>query len=266
MALFKIGVFADNLGLPVREGIEKAAELGAECFQVFTTRGELLPENLSPEERREFKRFYEGLGLELSALCSDFFTGFTDPEKNPERIAMTKPQIDLAADLEVGVITTHIGVVPEDERDPAFSALLSALDEIGRYAEKRQVVFATETGPEPGPVLARLIQRLDTSAIRVNFDPANFLIYGFDLWEGLESLAPYIVHTHAKDAVAGAEGGPGREVPLGEGQVDWSRYLKALDEAGYHGPWVIEREGGEDRIGDVRRAIQLLRELRSQAH
>lgn len=261
MAGLKIGVFADNLGLPVREGVEKAAELGAACFQVFTTRGELLPERLTAEGRRDFKRFYEALGLELSATCCDFFTGFVEAEKNPERIARTKPQIDLAADLGVGVITTHIGVIPEDEGEPAWSAAMSALEEIGAYAQARGVVFATETGPEPGPVLARLIERVQTDAVRVNFDPANFIYYGFDLWEAVEALAPYVVHTHAKDAVRGAEGQPGREVPLGQGEVDWPRYVGALQAAGYNGAFVIEREGGDDRIGDVRRAIAFLKGL-----
>jgi len=261
VAALKIGVFADNLGLPVRQGIEKAAELGARCFQVYTTRGELLPDNLTREGRREFKRFYQGLGLELSALCSDFFTGFVEADRNPERIAMTKPQIDLAADLEVGIITTHIGVIPEDESDPVWNTVTRALEEIGRYAESRGVVFATETGPEPGPVLARLIERLQTEAVRVNFDPANLIIYGFDLWEAVDALGRYVVHTHAKDALRGPGGGRGKEVPVGEGEVDWPRYVAALRSAGYDGAYVIEREGGADRIGDVRRAIEVLRQL-----
>jgi L-ribulose-5-phosphate 3-epimerase len=259
VAGLKIGVFADNLGLPVRRGIEKAAELGAQCFQVFTTKGDLHPNRLDRAGRRNFKQFYEGLGLELSATCCDFFTGFTDAEKNPERISLTKPQIDLAADLEVGVITTHIGVVPEDERDPAWPALLSALEEVGAHAEARGVVFATETGPERGPVLARLIERLDTASVRVNFDPANFLIYGFDLWEAVESLKHYVVHSHAKDARRGAAGGRGKEVPLGQGDVDWPRYIKALRDVGYEGAYTIERESGPDPIGDVRHAVEFLK-------
>ncbi len=261
MSGLKIGVFADNLGLPVRRGIEKAAELGAASFQVFTTKGDLHPANLTKKARREFRAFYEALGLDLSATCCDFFTGFTDAAKNPERIAMTKPQIDLAADLEVGVITTHIGVVPEDERDPVWGVLMKALEEMGTYAESHGVVFATETGPERGPVLARLIERLATPAVRVNFDPANFLIYGFDLWEAIEALKPYIVHTHAKDAKRGRAGQQGREVALGQGDVDWPRYVGALRAAGYDGAFTIERESGPDPIGDVKKAIAFLKTL-----
>ena len=44
--VLKVGVFADNLGLGVHEGIRKAAEIGADGIQIFTTRGEMLPENL----------------------------------------------------------------------------------------------------------------------------------------------------------------------------------------------------------------------------
>jgi len=51
------------------------------------------------------------------------------------------------------------------------------------------------------------------------------------------------------------------EVPLGQGGVSFPYYLRALDDIGYHGYLTIEREAGEDRMGDVRRAIHFLRSL-----
>ena len=51
----------------------------------------------------------------------------------------------------------------------------------------------------------------------------------------------------------------GEEVPFGTGQVNVKAFLAALHNVGYRGPLVIEREAGDDRMGDVRRAIQTLR-------
>jgi L-ribulose-5-phosphate 3-epimerase len=159
-------------------------------------------------------------------------------------------------DLGTGIITTHIGRVPEDRADPVWSTLARALNEIGAYAQARGVVLATETGPEPGSTLRALLDSLDTEAIRVNFDPANFILYGYDHRQALDDLREYIVHTHAKDAKRGQG-----EVPLGEGEVDFTWYVGKLRSFGYQGFYTIEREAGRDPVGDVKKAIAFLRGL-----
>lgn len=254
----QIGIFADNLKLPLRDGIRKAAELGVASFQMYTTSGEVLPEHMSGPERSAFRRFYEGLGLQLSATCADFGHGFVDAQRNEEMVPRLYAQVDLALDLGAKIITTHIGTVPA-ERNTVWETLRTALNRIGAYAEKKGVVLATETGPEPGPVLRDLLLALDTSAIRVNLDPANLVMYGFDLDEALDALLPYVVHTHAKDGLRGP--GPFREVPLGKGDVPWPHYVARLKAAGYRGAFTIEREQGEDPIGDTQKAIEFLRQF-----
>jgi sugar phosphate isomerase/epimerase len=74
-------------------------------------------------------------------------------------------------------------------------------------------------------------------------------------------LADRIVHVHCKDARYAPEPGKqwGQEVRLGDGQARVAEVIAKLREAGYSGPLVIEREGGDDRIGDVRHAIEFLR-------
>ena len=42
-----------------------------------------------------------------------------------------------------------------------------------------------------------------------------------------------------------------KEVPLGEGSVSFTPYLKALDDIGYRGFLTIEREVGEDPAKDI---------------
>ena len=48
------------------------------------------------------------------------------------------------------------------------------------------------------------------------------------------------------------------ETPLGEGKVDWNRYLSALSDIGYKGYLTIEREVGRDAIKDIRSAVGFL--------
>ena len=254
----QIGIFADNLRLPLRDGVRKAAELGVSSFQIFTTSGEVLPENMSKAQRGEFKQFYQDLGLQLSATCADFGHGFVDAEKNKELIPLLFQQVDLAVDLGTSIITTHIGVVPETP-NAVWEVLTDALDQIGKYAEDHGVALATETGPESGPVLRDLLLTVNNNGVRVNFDPANLTMAGFNLDAALDALLPFIVHTHAKDGYT--DPGKWREAPLGEGDVNWPSYIARLKAAGYTGAFTIEREVGADPIGDIQRAIKFLRQF-----
>jgi sugar phosphate isomerase/epimerase len=51
-------------------------------------------------------------------------------------------------------------------------------------------------------------------------------------------------------------------MPLGEGQVDIPAFVAKLRAIGYQGPLTIEREAGDDRIGDILRGKALLESLR----
>ena len=68
------------------------------------------------------------------------------------------------------------------------------------------------------------------------------------------------MHTHAKDALVHPDG-KRQEVPLGTGWVDWPRYVGYLREAGFDGYFAIERETGEDPVGDIQAAVDFLRTL-----
>jgi L-ribulose-5-phosphate 3-epimerase len=252
----KTGVFADCFRLGVRDGIRKAAQLGAQGVQVYTTAGELAPENISASKRREFVKFVNECSVVISATCADYGEGFIDTARNRELIPKVKANIDLAVDLGVTIITTHIGHVPENEKLPVWNVLIAALNDIGKHADKRNVVLATETGPESGAVLAKLIKKLDTRAVRVNFDPANLVMGCFDHLQAVRDLAPYIVHTHAKDGKRG-----NGEVALGKGDVDFPRYLSVLKETGFDGFFTIEREVGENPESDIKQALSFLKEI-----
>ena len=62
---------------------------------------------------------------------------------------------------------------------------------------------------------------------------------------------------HAKDSVPPTFGNPaGKQVPIGEGKVDFERLFRQLKDLGYEGDIVIEHEmaGRENRDEDIRRA------------
>ncbi len=275
----KIGVLSDCFGLGFEKGVQKAAQLGAQGVQLYAVEGELAPENLNKGKRSFIRSFMKDQGMEISAIRGDLgYGGFAFSDRNPEKIERTKRIVDLALDLGCGIITTHIGVVPRDQHHPRYAAIRDALGELGDYAQRLGGCFAIETGPETPATLCGLLDELRSPGVGVNLDPANLaMCTGDDAAQAVHTLKKYIVHTHAKDGILIApcdmdimygmvEASEGfdewaycREVPLGEGQVDFDRYIAALKKVGYDGYLTIEREVGDDPAGDIASAIDFLR-------
>jgi sugar phosphate isomerase/epimerase len=264
----KIGAMTTSFRKPFKEALEASAALKVDGVQIWATNltyydpnhpvGELDPELTTAAEREELLATLKQLGLEIAALCGDLGRGFVKPDHVAEDVAKTKQMMDLAKSLGVRVLTSHIGRIPDDATAPGWRTAALALEEIGAHGDEIGVVFASETGPESGAVLAEFLGRLSTQSIKVNYDPANMIMNGFDPVQGVGDLKDYIVHTHAKD---GKGPGPNRgEVPLGAGDVPWPEYLRALKEIGYDGYLTIEREVGEDPAADIVVAADFLRE------
>jgi len=254
----KIGLVLEALGLDVRQGLRAAAGLGFQGVQIDATSRALAPEALTQSGRRDLRAMLRSHNLQISALGGNLGRGgFAAPAFVDEAVGRTRRIIELAADLDVGVVTTFIGQVPED-RDAATATLMAeALNEAGRHAENYGRFLATETGAEPPARLAEFLGSLDTEGIRVNYDPGNLAMAGFDPAGGVFDLKGRIVHTHAKDGRRHPDGSR-QETPLGEGDVDWLAYIAALDSVGYDGFLTIEGDLGADPIEAARRGKAFL--------
>jgi len=281
MYKFPIGIILESLHLPRREAIKKAEEIGAKGIQMYATSGENSPENLSSSARIELKNEVLSSGLVFSALCGDLGMGFGDHKKNPKLIEKSKRIVELAKDLGTDIVTTHIGVIPNDKNHDRYKIMQEACFELSRFADSMEAHFAIETGPETADVLKGFLDDLGSDGVAVNLDPANFkMVTGFDPVEAVHILKDYIVHTHAKDGNRLNIGNPEyiykavhpvpqsfndiqyfEEVPLGTGSVDFPNYLKALEEIGYKGFLTIEREVGNTPEEDIITAYNFLNKV-----
>ncbi|MDF2964399.1 MAG: sugar phosphate isomerase/epimerase [Paenibacillus sp.] len=282
----KIGVIVDSFGIGVRAGLVKAKEAGAQGVQIYAVSGEMDPANLSVQARKELKSYIDSLGLEISALCGDLGGhGFQDRKANAEKVEKSKRILDLAMELGTNIVTTHIGIVPDDTQHEVYDAMQSACEELSNYARSMDAYFAIETGPERAAHLKAFLDSLTVNGVSVNFDPANMvMVTGDDPVQGVHILKEYIVHTHVKDGVRlreidpkevygflgyekmdhgkiaemGSTGEAFREVPLGEGKVPFADYFAALQEIGYTGYLTIEREVGDRPEEDIRKAVAFI--------
>ena len=277
MKKFPIGIIINSFRTDIPTSVKKAAECGAQGIQVYSTHGEMAPENLSPEKRREFLNLVKDNGLIISALCGDLGGGgFIHKDLNKERVEKSKRILDLAKELETDIVTTHIGVVPSDPNHDRYKIMQEACHELAEYADSIDAHFAVETGPETSAVLKGFLDSLNSTGVGVNLDPANLvMVTGDDPVGAVHNLKKYIVHTHAKDGKQIFYRDPEivygikkdvivtddsfLEVPLGEGSVNWPNYLAALEEIGYNGFLTIEREVGDKPEVDIRAAVDFLK-------
>lgn len=172
---------------------------------------------------------------------------------------------DLCAESGLALVTMHAGFIPEHGGDPLRRTLLERLGIVAEVFARRGVALGLETGQERAETLESFLRELAMPSVGVNFDPANMILYGMgDPVEALRLLAPRVRQIHLKDALPAERPGTwGREVPLGEGAVNWAAFGAIVRSMDPPVDLVIEREQGGRRLDDVRHAASLARSMLS---
>jgi sugar phosphate isomerase/epimerase len=189
--------------------------------------------------------------------------GFGNPATRAERLERFTWALDRTRALGLTDLMLHAGFLPEPG-DPDRKPFLDTLGKVSALAQAKGVTVAFETGQETADLLRRTLNDLKCPNLKVNFDPANMLLYDKgDPLKAVELLGPDIRSVHVKDANRTAVPGTwGEEVPLGKGQVNIKAFVQTLKKVGYRGPLCIEREVGdqEGRMKDVAHGIRYLKE------
>ncbi len=197
------------------------------------------------------------VGEDYSSLDSIARTGGIRPDVHwAANLEIAREDARLARELALPLVTFHAGFLPHAQRDAERAKLVVRLRTIVDVYADQGVRLGFETGQETAETLLEFLAELDRPSAGVNFDPANMILYGMgDPIAALRQLGPRVVQVHVKDALpAKARGEWGEEVPVGTGLVDWPAFFAALDAAQPGVDLMIEREAGEQRVEDVRRA------------
>lgn len=193
--------------------------------------------------------------------------GFVPRETRTGREIRTREVIDFAAALGVGSFGCHVGCVPEDRLNPDYTDVRDMVRRICDYAATYGMTYCLETGQEPAPLLLEFFQDVARPNLKINFDPANMVLYGSgEPIEAFGQLARHVVSVHAKDGdwpPAGRPGSLGTERALGEGSVHLPEFVAALKRHGYSGTLNIESgvHGEEQRWAYLRRQVEYLRSI-----
>src|SRR5260370_14589448 len=170
------------------------------------------------------------------------------------RSELVQNALTLSYDLGPRIVIIQAGKIPDKDDDPGADSLRESLQALGRFGDRVGATLALDTGLEPGERLRTFLQGIDAGSLAANFDPANLLLGGFDVFAAARALRDRIVHVHARDARRRAA----QEVPIGQGAIDWLAFLAVLEEIGFQGWLRIIRESGQTPLADISAGLSFL--------
>jgi len=278
MSVWPIGVFASiDAGLGVAWPIIQ--ELGLPTIQLHAPHAG----NRTPEAADAFASQLRDMGVQCTAVFGGFegesyadiptvvrTVGLVPDSTRQSRLAEMFEISDFAKHLGVDCVALHLGFVPHDTADPAYAGIVEVTRTLCDHCRNNDQYLHLETGQETAEGLLTFIESVERENLKINFDPANMILYGAgDPIEALRKVGPHVRSVHCKDGTWSDQPGVtwGSEVPLGQGDVGMETYLQTLHEIGYTGPLTIEREIPEDPVRqktEISGAINLLTDLRSK--
>ncbi|MCD0459751.1 sugar phosphate isomerase/epimerase family protein [Roseiconus lacunae] len=273
-----IGVFASvDAGLGVKWDV--ISELGLPTIQLHAPH----QGQRSAADAEKLKQQLDQMGVQCTAVFGGFegesyadiptvvqTIGLVPQASRESRFREMCEISDFSKALGCDTIALHLGFIPEDSSDPQYDAVVAITAKLCDYCNENGQFLHLETGQETAEGLIEFIAAVGCSNLKINFDPANMILYGTgEPIEALRLLAPHVRSVHCKDGTWSDQPGKtwGCEVPLGQGDVNIEAYLKTLHEIGYSGPLTIEREIPEDperQKAEIGGAIELLSRLRSE--
>ncbi len=259
MMPLRLAVASHCLSQPVRKIIRVAVEIGAQGIQ-FDVRNELRATDLSESGRRQLLHEMEVEGVTIASLVLPTRRSFYDQEQLDDRVTAVKRAMEFAYQLRVPHVISRVGAIPTDKESNEYKVLVEVLNDIARHGNRVGSTLLITPTRDAAADMKSLIDEIKEGLVGINFDPAIFAMNSRNSIEAFRLLHKFVLHITARDGLRDIDGS-GQETVLGRGEVDWAEMLALLGEADYHG-WInVDRTSGEDKPGDVARAIQYLRNV-----
>jgi L-ribulose-5-phosphate 3-epimerase len=265
----RLGVIA-NAGQDPDKAIARVKELGFPTCQVRM-------QPYSAERAKQLREALNRYDIEATAIMElgpgrkvwDFIEGpltigLVPRSTRRARIDALKAASDFAKQAGVPAIHTHCGFIPEDPNQDLYKETVEAIHEVVSHCKDNGVMFLYETGQETPITMLRAIMDVGLDNQGVNLDTANLILYDkANPLDALDVIGRFVRGLHAKDGLYPTDPRRlGKEVPIGEGKVDFPRIIQRLKDLGYRGPITIEREiSGPRQTEDILKSKAYLERL-----
>ena len=236
-----------------RERLAFAKELGFDFVEMSVDESDsrLARLDWTKKERLEVVQAIYETGIRIPSICFSghrrYPLGSNDPKTEATSLEMMKKCIELAQDLGVRTIQLAGYDVYYEEKSPETRArFIKNLRKACGWAEEAQVILAIEIMDDPflnsiEKYLA-VEKEIDSPYLFVYPDTGNVSAWHNDLWSEFYNGHKSIAALHLKDTYAVTENSKGqfRDVPFGDGCVDWEAMFAILKKTNYNGPFLIE--------------------------
>lgn len=275
MEAWPIGVFASiDAGLGVAWDV--IAELKVPTIQLHAPH----PDKRNPSDAESFRAQLDEMGVRCTAVFGGFdgesyadiptvvrTVGLVPLETRQSRLDEMMAISDFARGLGCDTVALHLGFIPHDPNADGYAEIVNVTQKLCDHCQANQQFLHLETGQETAEGLLTFIGEVGRDNLKINFDPANMILYGTgEPIEALRQVGEHVRSVHCKDGTWSDKPGDtwGAEVPLGQGDVGMETYLRTLQEIGYTGPLTIEREIPQDperQKAEIGQAVTLLTDL-----
>lgn len=273
----KLGTFVRPVMGHLDEAFAPLAEMGFTSCQLAYK-----PEKFLRSDAEAIREAADKHGIEISAHFIGYrdpyavydlrygyaANGLTAPTHRAARLDYLMAGCEFLPWLGVTDLIIHAGFIPNNPFDPDYIALLTCIRQLGAHAGRLGLNLLFETGAESPVTLLRLIREAGLDNLYVNLDTGNSLMYGYaNPVDALHTLGGLVRNIHMKDGLPPTDCyALGEEKALGEGMVDFPRFMRALRGLGYDRFLTIEREiSGPQQKADILRAKAYIEALLAQA-
>ncbi|MCC6629322.1 MAG: sugar phosphate isomerase/epimerase and 4-hydroxyphenylpyruvate domain-containing protein [Chloroflexi bacterium] len=235
--------------LPFPEYLAWARQSGAETIEVSawpTSYGSTLA--LDAASAPAVRAQAAAAGLDIVAVGAFDDLAQADEADWQEQVALVRRLIDVTARLGAPVLSLKVGSPKEGlERDAAIGRIIAGLRAVADEATARHVFLGLEnrsTITNDVDTLLSILEACNSSHVKVLLDTGNLRQFGYtpvEVTRACERLAPYVIHSHLKDAVGAKR--EFRPAALGQGELDLDGILTVLRRAGYRRPLCVQYEG-----------------------
>lgn len=255
----RVAVALTPLDRPVRAAIHAAAEMDADGVQ-FELGRDFTVGDMTESARRQLLHELDERRLGVAALHLPLQRGLCELDGLDARIDRLKAALQLAYQLRADSVTFRIGRVPVESASMEYETLAAVLNDLARHANRVGSMPSIIPSADDAEAIAALVSRVREGPLGVCLDPAIAVAGGKSPPAVYRALVDVVSQLLVRDAVRDVDGAV-VEVPLGRGEVPWDELLALVNEAAFSGWLTATRTQGDDKPGDLRRAVLFVRNV-----
>lgn len=231
------------------------------------------------KEIKSVKDAIEETGVGIFSICLSghrrFPFGSKDSSNREKAMEIMEKAVVLASKLGIrNIQLAGYDVYYEDKTDLSRERFIQNVKKAVQFAASYQVMLAIEIMDDPFINSLTKFQKIKSQIpspwLQAYPDIGNLSAWpennvGYELEKGIDN----IVAVHLKDTINVSDDFPGKfkEVPWGEGDVDFLGSLTTLKRLGYEGTFLMEMwsETSEDPVSEIKKAQEFLYPILKEA-